>query len=151
MSSQFTTATWGWATDNPNAIPYFLGGGQWHSNFLYSDKFFESGQAVLEAHGLDKFGYSGSYDHVVSYAMPMLIVELITSFFRIADTPNVTDVFQNRYEELRRAFVNMQANTIFGPVSFNQYQRNQVRELQGLSGFLREVVRRVNQHLNWDV
>lgn len=120
----------GWATDNADVIPYFQGGGQWHSNFLYSDKFFESGQAVLD-HGLEKFGYSGSYDHVVSYAMPMLIVELIMSFFRIADAPNVTDVFENRYEELRRAFVNMQANTIFGPVSFNQHQRNQGRGAAG--------------------
>lgn len=126
----FTTATWGWATDNPDTIPFFLGGGQWHENFVYSDKYFESGQAVLE-HGKEKFGYLGSYDHVVSYAMPMLISELITSFFRIADSPNVTDVFVNRYEEIRRSLVNINAHTIFGPVSFNEYQRNQGRGAAG--------------------
>ena len=126
----FTTATWGWATDNSDTIPFFLGGGQWHQNFVYSDKYFATGQAVLE-YGKEKFGYLGSYDHVVSYAMPMLITELITSFFRIADSPNVTDAFVNRYEEIRRSLVNMNGHTIFGPVSFNEYQRNQGRGAAG--------------------
>ena len=91
----------GWATDNSEVIPYFQGGGQWHNNFVYSDKFFETGQAVLD-YGIEQFGYEGSYDHVVSYAMPMLIVELLQSFYRITDAPNVTDTFENRYEELRK-------------------------------------------------
>ncbi|KAK1740327.1 GABA-B receptor [Skeletonema marinoi] len=126
----FTTATWGWATDNADTIPLFLGGGQWHENFVYSDKYFETGKAVLE-YGKEKFGYMGSYDHVVSYAMPMLIVELLTSFFKIADSPNVTDTLVNRYEEIRRSLTNINAHTIFGPVSFNEYQRNDGRGAAG--------------------
>eukprot|EP00984_Skeletonema_dohrnii_P029715 scaffold20560_cov93-Skeletonema_dohrnii-CCMP3373.AAC.3 len=126
----FTTATWGWATDNADTIPFFLGGGQWHENFVYSDKYFETGKAVLE-YGKEKFGYMGSYDHVVSYAMPMLIVELLTSFFKIADSPNVTDALANRYEEIRRSLTNINAHTIFGPVSFNEYQRNDGRGAAG--------------------
>mmetsp|Transcript_3190 Transcript_3190/g.6725 ORF Transcript_3190/g.6725 Transcript_3190/m.6725 type:complete len:965 (+) Transcript_3190:114-3008(+) len=126
----FTTATWGWATDNADTIPFFLGGGQWHENFVYSDKYFETGKAVLE-YGKEKFGYMGSYDHVVSYAMPMLIVELLTSFFKIVDSPNVTDTLVNRYEEIRRSLTNINAHTIFGPVSFNEYQRNDGRGAAG--------------------
>eukprot|EP00985_Skeletonema_marinoi_P006921 scaffold3024_cov115-Skeletonema_marinoi.AAC.7 len=126
----FTTATWGWATDNADTIPFFLGGGQWHENFVYSDKYFETGKAVLE-YGKEKFGYMGSYDHVVSYAMPMLIVELLTSFFKIADSPNVTDTLVNRYEEIRRSLTNINSHTIFGPVSFNEYQRNDGRGAAG--------------------
>ena len=82
-------------------------------------------------YGKEQFGYMGNYDHVVSYAMPMLIVELLTSFFRIADSPNVTDVLVNGYEEIRRSLMNMNANTIFGPVSFNEYQRNNGRGAAG--------------------
>mmetsp|Transcript_13530 Transcript_13530/g.22205 ORF Transcript_13530/g.22205 Transcript_13530/m.22205 type:complete len:954 (-) Transcript_13530:19-2880(-) len=131
MLAWFTTATWGWATDNTDTIPFFLGGGQWHENFVYSDKFFETGKAVLE-YGQEQFGYMGSYDHVVSYAMPMLIVELLKSYFEVVESPNVTDVLVNRYEEIRRSLKKINnAHTIFGPVSFNEYQRNNGRGAAG--------------------
>ena len=96
----FTTATWGWANENAGTIPFFLGGGQWHENFVYSDRYFETGKDVLE-YGLEEYGYMGSYDHVVSYAMPMLIQALITSFFRIADSPNLTECYGCIGESLR--------------------------------------------------
>eukprot|EP00984_Skeletonema_dohrnii_P009559 scaffold3657_cov114-Skeletonema_dohrnii-CCMP3373.AAC.5 len=128
----FTTATWGWAARNSDSIPFFLGGGQWHENFAYSDKYFENGTAVLE-YGKEKFGYMGSYDHVVSYAMPMLIVELITSYFDVVDSPNITDALVNRYHEIRRSLMKIDnVDTIFGPVSFNEYQRNDGRGAAGM-------------------
>jgi len=121
--SWFTTATWGWSSDNPDVVPYFQGGGQWHKNFKYSDNFFESGQDVLN-YGLEEYGYSGNYDHVVSYAIPNLIADLLRSFFRIDDVPDAADAFSNRYEDLRRALSYINAHTIFGLVSFNDFQRN---------------------------
>jgi hypothetical protein len=130
-SSWFTTATWQWASDNPDTVPYFQGAGQWHQNFKYSDNFFDSGQDVLN-YGLDEFGYTGSYDHVVSYAIPNLIADLIQTFFRIDDFPDVADAFSNRYDDLRKALSFINAQTIFGPVSFNEYQRNSGR---GAAGF----------------
>ncbi|KAL7535580.1 hypothetical protein ACHAWF_005205 [Thalassiosira exigua] len=114
----FITATWGWVTDNMDTIPSFQGGGQWHENFVYSDRFFESGRAVLDF-GLEDFGYAGSYDHVVSYVMPMLIVELLQTFYRVTDYPNVTES-----SRAGRSLSTLNAHTIFGPVSFNEYQWN---------------------------
>uniref|UniRef100_A0A7S4K6M6 G-protein coupled receptors family 3 profile domain-containing protein n=1 Tax=Odontella aurita TaxID=265563 RepID=A0A7S4K6M6_9STRA len=129
--SWFTTATWDWAGDNPDVIPYFQGGGQWHKDFVYSDQFFNTGQEVID-YGLEKYGYVGNYDHVVSYSMPILISKLIESFFRVKDLPDVAGTFQDRYEQLRRAFVNINAQTIFGPVQFNEYQRNNGRGAAGM-------------------
>lgn len=126
----FTTATWGWATNNLDVVPYFQGGGQWHKNFKYSDAFFESGQEVLDF-GLEEFGYMGSYDHVVSYTVPTLIADLIQKFFRIDDTPDVDTAFSTRYDDLRKAFIYINAETIFGPVTFNYYQRNNGRGAAG--------------------
>ena len=130
-SSWFTTATWQWASDNPDAVPYFQGAGQWHKNFKYSDNFFYSGQDLLN-YGLDEFGYTGSYDHVVSYAIPNLIADLIQTFFRIDDFPDIADALLNRCEDLRKALSFINAQTIFGPVSFNEYQRNNGRGAAGV-------------------
>jgi len=122
----FTSSTWGWATDNLDTVPYFQGGGQWHKNFKYSDDFFETGQDILDF-GLEEYGYTGSYDHVVSYAIPTLIANKVQSFFRIDDVPDVGSTFINRYEDLRKSFLYINADTIFGPVSFNEFQRNNGR------------------------
>ena len=127
----FTTATWQWATDNTDVVPYFQGGGQWHQNFKYSDDFFETGQDILN-YGFDEFGYNGSYDHVVSYSIPKLIADLIQSFFRIADSPNVSDAFSNRYEDVRRKLLYINTQSVFGPISFNQFQRNIGRGAAGV-------------------
>jgi hypothetical protein len=129
--SWFTTATWAWANNNPDVIPYFQGGGQWHKNFAYSDQFFDTGQDVLD-YGLEQFGYAGNYDHVVSYAIPNLIADYIGSFFRIDDYPDVDNAFLNNYEGLRRALINFNAHTIFGPIAFNEYQRNSGRGAAGM-------------------
>ena len=66
LSTWVTAATWQWADQNPDVVPYFQGGGQWHSALTYSDKYFESGQAMLE-YNEDLFGYLGNYDVVVGY------------------------------------------------------------------------------------
>jgi hypothetical protein len=68
VSLWVTASTWNWAADNPELVPYFQGGGQWHESFDYSDKFFTSGMALIE-HNKKQFGYTGTYDQVVSYGM----------------------------------------------------------------------------------
>jgi len=59
-----TPATWGWATDNSEQVPYIQGGSQWHPAMDYSDRFFDSGLEMLQ-YNQDKFGYEGTYDTVV--------------------------------------------------------------------------------------
>jgi len=127
----FTTATWGWAESNKDTIPFFQGGGQWHKNFAYSDQYFDSGQDVLD-YGVSAYGYHGNYDHVVSYAIPLLFSQHIKSFFRIQNTPDVVGAFENNYEEMRRALLVLRTETIFGPVSFNEDQRNAGRGAAGM-------------------
>jgi hypothetical protein len=121
-----TTSTWDWANENIGAVPYIMGGSQWHKNFDYADNYFESGQNLL-SHNQRKFGYQGNYDTVVSYAIAMLYASHLQAFFRVVDEPDVEDAFLNRYEELRRNLVVLNADTLFGPVVFNQNQRNMGR------------------------
>jgi hypothetical protein len=66
LSVWATAATWDWADENPDFVPYFQGGGQWHRAFSYSDRYFESGTAML-AHNEELFGYPGNYNNVVAY------------------------------------------------------------------------------------
>lgn len=66
VSLWLTASTWNWATDNPELVPFIQGGGQWHESFDYSDKFFSSGVDLIE-HNAKEFGYTGTYDQVVSY------------------------------------------------------------------------------------
>lgn len=71
-----TPATWGWASANPEQVPFFQGGGQWHEAMTYGDRFFDSGTAMLE-YNHDKFGYQGSYDTVVRYACHSEVINSI--------------------------------------------------------------------------
>lgn len=132
MSLWLTAATWGWASANPGAVPYMFGGGQWHEAFDYSDRFFQSGREVL-AYNEEKFGYYGSYDAVVSYAVPMIFAEHIESFYRVVDDPDPSNDFKTEegYEALRRAMVVLNTDTIFGPLSYNYDQRNNGRGAAG--------------------
>jgi hypothetical protein len=66
LSTWATAATWSWADENPQLVPYMEGGGQWHPAFTYNDKYFDSGNDLLE-YNEDMFGYAGDYDQVVSY------------------------------------------------------------------------------------
>jgi hypothetical protein len=68
ISTWLTAATWGWADDNPNLVPYFQGGGQWHPAFTYSDMYFDSGTELLQ-YNERLYGYAGNYDQVVCYGM----------------------------------------------------------------------------------
>ena len=60
-----------------------------------------------------------------------LIQSLLESYFRVEDFPDVGGTFTDRYEVLRRALVNLNAQTIFGPVQFNEFQRNNGRGAAG--------------------
>jgi len=120
-----TAATWSWADDNPNLRPFLQGGGQWHPKFDYSDEYFDSGKAFLEENQL-RFGYPGSYDQVVSYAIPVLFSQHLQAAYRVTDAPDPLKDFADPQgcETLRRAMLVLNVNTIFGPVAFDEYQRN---------------------------
>ncbi|CAB9515366.1 Gamma-aminobutyric acid (GABA) B receptor [Seminavis robusta] len=118
-----TPATWGWATANPDKIPYMQGGGQWHEAFTYSDAYYASGQDLL-VQSEQRFGYFGTYDFVVSYSIPMLFVEHLKNTYRVTDHPDPETDFQTNYEMLRRSMVILDGTTLFGPVSFDDNQRN---------------------------
>eukprot|EP00521_Asterionellopsis_glacialis_P009047 CAMPEP_0195283310 /NCGR_PEP_ID=MMETSP0707-20130614/1897_1 /TAXON_ID=33640 /ORGANISM="Asterionellopsis glacialis, Strain CCMP134" /LENGTH=975 /DNA_ID=CAMNT_0040342455 /DNA_START=118 /DNA_END=3045 /DNA_ORIENTATION=- len=120
-----TPSTWTWAFDNQEVIPYFQGGGQWHKAFQYKDDYFDSGQKLLDYAGEN--GYeSTQFDLVVSYAIPVLYSQHIIASYRIDDDPDPLQDFnsEKEYELLRRDFVILKADTIFGPVTFDENQRN---------------------------
>ncbi|CAB9511865.1 Gamma-aminobutyric acid (GABA) B receptor [Seminavis robusta] len=125
ISLWLTAATWGWAAINPTVVPHMQGGGQWHEAFLYSDRFFESGKDVL-VYNEQKFGYYGSYDTVVAYAIPMIFAQHMEAFYRVVDDPDPDADFytEEGYERLRRAMVVINTQTIFGPLAYNEDQRN---------------------------
>ena len=57
--------------------------------------------------------------------MPMFLAKLLQSYFRVQDSPDVAAALgDGNYEMVRRHLVNINVDTIFGPVSFNEYQRN---------------------------
>eukprot|EP00816_Leptocylindrus_hargravesii_P002606 CAMPEP_0196809070 /NCGR_PEP_ID=MMETSP1362-20130617/9032_1 /TAXON_ID=163516 /ORGANISM="Leptocylindrus danicus, Strain CCMP1856" /LENGTH=909 /DNA_ID=CAMNT_0042183635 /DNA_START=103 /DNA_END=2832 /DNA_ORIENTATION=- len=126
-----TPSTWGWAFENNGTVPFFFGGGQWHQTFNYEDDFFSNGKELLQFNEVN-YGYSGSYDTVASYAIPWIFSRHIISHFRIFDVPNVTDVFLNNYEQMRRSLAILNANSIFGKVSFDENQRNIGRSAAGV-------------------
>jgi hypothetical protein len=66
LSTWVTAATWSWADENPQLVPYMEGGAQWHPAFTYNDKYFDSGNDLLK-YNEGIFGYAGDYDQVVSY------------------------------------------------------------------------------------
>lgn len=124
-----TAATWTWASTNIDVVPYYQGGGQWHPAFDYADSYFESGQALLD-HNQEIFGYAGSYDQVVSYAVPAVFAEHILSHYQLVDVPDPIGDFQDEdtREFLRRELTVLNADTLFGPVRFNRFQRNNGRD-----------------------
>ena len=123
-----TTATWGWASSNQDRLPFLLGGGQWHHAMSYSDEYFESGQALLD-HTANLFGYAGDYNTVVSYAIPMVFAQNLQAAFRLDDSPDVlaTLATDEGYDRLVQTMLRLDIDTIYGPVRFNQYQRNSGR------------------------
>ena len=127
-----TPSTWKWAQDNPDVVPYFQGGGQWHEAFSYGDKYFSSGADLL-TYNEDIFGYRGSYDMVVSYAMVVLFSQHLQAAYRILDEPDPMTDFgtPEGYERLRRDMIILNVETIFGTVSFNEFQRNEGRGAAG--------------------
>mmetsp|Transcript_4208 Transcript_4208/g.6153 ORF Transcript_4208/g.6153 Transcript_4208/m.6153 type:complete len:975 (-) Transcript_4208:117-3041(-) len=124
-----TPSTWGWASQNPDVIPYFQGGGQWHKAFQYSDRYFTSGQALLDYYTEKNENADAQYDLVVSYAIPVLYSQHIIASYRIEDDPDPLQDFKSekKYEFLRRDLVILKADTIFGPVTFDANQRNEGR------------------------
>jgi hypothetical protein len=125
ISTWITAATWGWANDNVNMVPHFQGGGQWHEAMNYGDRYFQAGRDVLLLNER-KFGYLGSFDMLVSYAIPVLYAQHLQAAYRVDDAPNPVADFatDEGRERLRRAMVVLNVETIFGPVAFNEFQRN---------------------------
>lgn len=127
LAMWMTPSTWGWAVDNP-VVPYFQGGGQWHEAFGYSDRYFESGSALLD-HNEKEFGYRGTYDIVAGYSMTILFSQHIAAQYRIIDDPTIEEDFASEegYESLRRNLLVLSADTLFGPFSLDRHQRNNGR------------------------
>eukprot|EP00934_Nitzschia_sp_Nitz4_P002197 Nitzschia sp. Nitz4//scaffold242_size29646//5712//8904//NITZ4_008047-RA/size29646-processed-gene-0.10-mRNA-1//1//CDS//3329543803//2197//frame0 len=123
-----TPSSWAWAQENIARVPYFQGGGQWHRQMDYSDDYCDTGTEVLAGVG-SLFGYYGSYDVVVSYSIPVLFSQHLQSAYRVQDNPDPVLDFSTSEgrENLRRAMLVMNVDTIFGPVSFNDNQRNNGR------------------------
>ena len=124
-----TPATWGWALQNQNTVPYVQGAGQWHSALQYSDKYFGSGLEMLQ-YNEPRVGYLGGYDMLVSYAIPVFYASFLHTTYRVYDTPDPLGDIQTPEgrEQLRRLMLNIRVNTIFGPVQFDDNQRNNGRE-----------------------
>lgn len=123
-----TPATWGWASNNKERLPLIQGGGQWHPAMSYADDYFTSGQAVLD-YNEKVFGYAGDYNTIVSYAIPMVFAQNIESTFRLDANPDFQTAFgtPEGYGTLVDNMKRMDINTIYGPVKFNQFQRNNGR------------------------
>lgn len=132
VSTWMTASTWGWANDNPDIVPYFQGGGQWHEAFTFADQYFDSGVKLLE-HNERQFGYLGTYDQVVSYAIPVLYSQHLVDSYRVIDYPNPLADFSSPVsrEILRRDLLGLKVDTLFGPVSFDGDQRNNGRGAAG--------------------
>lgn len=134
-----TAATWNWADENPHQIPFLQGGGQWHEKFDYADEYFGSGMEMLR-YNQEKFGYLGTYDQVVSYAIPILFAQHLRAAYRVIDMPDPTTDFSTNAgrERLRRSMLVLNGDTLFGPVAFNEYQRNIGREAAGTQWLSKE-------------
>jgi hypothetical protein len=132
ISTWVTAATWGWADNNPDVVPYYQGGGQWHAAFDYSDRYFDSGLDVL-LHNEKQFMYMGDYDQVVSYAIPILYAQHLQAAYRVQDNPRPLEDFatDEGREILRRAMVVLNVDSIFGPIAFDDNQRNNGRGAAG--------------------
>lgn len=120
-----TSATWGWASNNPHVVPYLQGGGQWHEAFDYSDRYFSSGKSLLD-HNEVVFGYRGSYDHVAGYSMVVLFSQHIANRYLVVDNPTVEEdlASEEGYEHLRRSLLVLSVDTLFGPFALDKNQRN---------------------------
>lgn len=127
-----TASVWEWATSNPMDVPYLQGGAQWHEAFDYSDKYFHSGSELL-ALNEEQFGYRGTYDVVACYSIAVLFSHHIQSRYRIIDHPKIEEDFASdvAYETLRRDLLGLTTNTLFGPFSLDDNQRNVGRGAAG--------------------
>lgn len=123
-----TAATWTWANQQINQVPYFLGGSQWHASMKYSDPYFQSGVDVLKE-VQRVFGYEADYDSVTHYAIPIMLSQHLQSVYRIFDEPDPLGDYGDpqRRESLRRQLLAFTGETIFGPISFDKNQRNNGR------------------------
>lgn len=130
-SMWLTSSTSAWATsdNNKKSVNLYQGGGQWHTKFKYSDKYFDSGSTMLK-YGQGKVGYLGGYDMLVSYAIPILYAQHLESAYRVNDKPTPLQDFATAEgrEQLRRRMIDIRVDTIFGTVQFDENQRNHGRE-----------------------
>lgn len=121
-----------WFQDTIAQVHFTSGGAQWHRRVDYRDLFFSSGQELLEA-SESLLGKSGDYNTVVSYSIPSIISRHLQEFYSQVQNPNpLADLSSSEGKELlRRAMVALRAETLFGPVLFDDFQRNIGRETVG--------------------
>ena len=125
-STWLTASTWMWAHRHIDQVAYFQGGSQWHEAMNYSDDYFASGADLLSAME-QQFGYRADYDAVVSYSTAQMLVQHLQAAYRVQDNPDPEGDFASDREYLRRQMVNLAAHTLFGPVQFDEHQRNRAR------------------------
>ncbi|CAB9529372.1 acid type B receptor subunit 2 [Seminavis robusta] len=127
-----TTASWAYAERFPERLPYTQSGGQWHKAMMYSDEYFPNGQAMLDY--LESwFGYAPAYGALGAYHAIYLMYKNTASFVKTKDFPNVHDIYQNQYEEIRRHLLGLSVRrSLYGLTSFDENQRNIGRGSAGM-------------------
>lgn len=125
-----TTTSRSWGTQTPLELGYFASGAQWFEGLPYSDRYFDSGEALQEE-AESEFGYPGNGDTVASYAIPVLFGEHLASIYRTVDNPDIANLVSGSMERVRRDLRSFRVDSLFGPLAFDQNQRNIGREAIG--------------------
>lgn len=129
-----TVASWNWAYNTPESIPFTQSGAQWHADMVYSDEYFSNGLEMLQAlqkrfdhPTLPAYGALGAYHGIY------LMYQNIRSFFKGKDFPQVQLGFETQYEEIRRNLLDLSVpKSLYGPTSFDEHRRNIGRGSAGL-------------------
>ncbi|CAB9525581.1 Gamma-aminobutyric acid (GABA) B receptor [Seminavis robusta] len=127
-----TTAAWAYTDRFPENMPHIQTGGQWHKAMIYSDEYFASGQAMLK-YLAARFNYPPHYGAVGAYHAIYLMYKNTASFVKTKDFPNVNDIYQTQYEEVRRHLLGLSVrHSLYGLSSFDENQRNIGRGSAGM-------------------
>lgn len=127
FSVWMTPTTWSWGFDNSDQLLYFQGAGQWDDAMDYGDAYFSSGTAMLDTLR-EQTGYQGDYDAIMTYCATMLIYLHLRDAYIVEDEPNPVQDFLTDPVRLQRQLRLLKTDdSIFGPISFNEDQRNNGR------------------------
>ncbi|CAB9529784.1 hypothetical protein SEMRO_2623_G332930.1 [Seminavis robusta] len=99
---------------------------------MYSDEYFSNGQAMLE-YLAARFHYPPHYGALGAYQAIYLMYKSTASFVKTKDFPNVNDIYQTQYEEIRRHLLGLSVrDSLYGQSNFNEYRRNIGRGSAGM-------------------